>query len=462
MDAAPTSHRQVRLAMTASSDVVVVGAGLAGLVAARDLVASGLEVVVFEARDRVGGRVLNADIGGEVVEVGGQWIGPDQSHMLDLVAGLGLQTFPTRDDGEHLLEFGGELKPFHGDAFPLGPVGLADLYRAVRALDRMAKQVPLDRPWTASRAGSWDAQTFQSWIGRNLHTRKGRAFLRHFAPGIFATEAENLSLLHVLFYLHAGGGLESLLRVTGGAQQDRVVGGTQRIPEGLAAALGDRVRLRAPVRRLEQRADRVIATTDAGAVEARRAVVAIPPTLAGRIDYAPALPGARDQLLQRMPMGAVIKCMAVYDRPFWRDEGRSGQVYSEAGPVVAVFDNSPPSGHPGVLLGFLEGRRALRLGADPELRRRTVIDCFTRFFGPNAATPVHYLDHDWQSEEWSRGCYGAHMPPGAWTQLGPVLRRPVGRLHWAGTETAERWSGYMEGAVESGQRVAAEILAASP
>jgi monoamine oxidase len=442
-------------------DVIVVGAGLAGLSAAQVLVDSGREVVVLEARDRVGGRVRNADIGGEVVEVGGQWIGPGQRHMADLVAELDLRTYPTVDDGTHLLALGGSLKPFQGDAFPIGPLGLADIYRAIRALDRMSKKVPLDQPWAAQHAGSWDAQTFQSWIGRNLQTRNGRAFLRHFAPGVFATEADNLSLLHVLFYLHSGGGLEYLMRVTGGAQQDRIVGGTERIPALLAAALGDRVRLRQPVRRLEQDAGHVVATTDTGRVSAAHAVVAIPPTLAGRIDYSPALPGGRDQLVQRMPMGAVIKCMAVYDRPFWRDDGYSGQVYSEDGPITMAFDNTPASGDPGVLLGFLEGRRALSLADDPARRRRLVVDCFARYFGPRAASPVHYLDLDWQAEEWTRGCYGAHMPPGVWTQLGPALRRPIGRLHWAGTETAQRWAGYMDGAVESGHRAAGEVLAAA-
>jgi monoamine oxidase len=213
------------------------------------------------------------------------------------------------------------------------------------------------------------------------------------------------------------------------------------------------------VRRIRHGADGVTVEADGATIAARAAIVAIAPTLAGRVAYDPPLPGFRDQLTQRMPLGTVAKCMAVYDEPFWRQEGLSGQGTSDTGPVKLTFDNSPPDGSPGVLLGFLEGRRARELGRLPAAERRTaVIDCFTRLFGPRAARPGDYLERLWAEEEWTRGCYGCHMPTGAWTNYGPALREPIGPLHWAGTEYATVWNGYMDGAVRSGEQVAREAL----
>jgi monoamine oxidase len=194
-------------------------------------------------------------------------------------------------------------------------------------------------------------------------------------------------------------------------------------------------------------------------VTAARVIVAVPPTLAGRITYDPPLPAVRDQLTQRVPAGSVIKCHAVYDTPFWREAGLTGQATGDRGPVKVVFDNSPPAGSPGVLLAFLEGKAARRLNrVGPAERRDAVLGSLVDFFGPHAAKPVEYVELDWSEEEWTRGCYGAHFPPGVWTQYGPALRAPVGRIHWAGAETATVWSGYMDGAVQSGERAAAEVL----
>jgi monoamine oxidase len=444
------------------TDVVVVGAGLAGLVAARDLLTAGREVVVCEARDRVGGRTCTEHLDdGTWVDLGGQWIGPTQGRIAALVAELGLSTFPTYDDGEHVLELGGRTKRFSGSVPPLGPVALLDILRAQTALDRMAETVPLDRPWAARRAQRWDEQTLASWLRRNTATPDARRLFEVFFAAVFAADTSNLSLLHALFYLRSGKGFESLVSTTGGAQQDRVVGGTQQISQRLADGLGGRVRLDVPVRAIRSAGDGVRVEADGLSLTARRVVVAVPPALASRISYEPALPSDRDQLTQRMPHGAVIKCLATYDEPFWRREGRSGQALSDAGPLLFTFDTSPPGGAPGILVGFLDGADALDLGRLPlPARRAVVLDHLARLFGPRAARPTAYLERDWQAEEWTRGCYGAHMPPGAWTQVGRALARPVGRIHWAGTETAQVWAGYMDGAVESGMRAAREVLAA--
>jgi monoamine oxidase len=446
---------------THEADVVVVGAGLAGLAAARALLVQGSSVVVVEARERVGGRVENHDIGGgNVVEVGGQWIGPSQDRLAALARELGVETFPTHAHGSHLLEFGGSVRRYSGTIPRINPAVLVDVERAQRRLNRLARRVPLEAPWEAPGAARLDGQTVATWMRRNLVTGPGRRLLELGVEAVWAAQPEDISLLHMLFYIHSAGSLELLFDTEGGAQQDRFVGGSQLIPIRMAEELGEeRVVLGAPVRRIEHGPDGVSVQAGEMIARGRRAIIAIAPTLAGRIAYDPPLPGYRDQLTQRMPLGTVAKCMAIYAEPFWRSEGLSGQAMSDGGPVRLMFDNSPPDGSPGVLLGFLEGRRARELGRlAPDERRTAVIDCFARMFGPRAAAPDDYVERLWAEEEWTRGCYGCHMPTGAWTSYGPALHAPIGPLHWAGAEYAHVWNGYMDGAVRSGEAAAAEML----
>lgn len=463
------------------ADVAIVGAGLAGLVAARELVAAGLQPLVLEARDRVGGRILNEEIGGgKVVEVGGQWIGPGQNRIAALAAEMGVGTFPTHDRGRHLIELGGKRTSYAGAltdfrlellrdlSRAISPLALADLEQARARLDRMARQVPLEEPWAAPKARPWDGQTFASWVRRNTRTAAARSLLELATEAVWAAEPSDVSLLHFLFYTHSGGGLNRLLGTGGGAQQDRFNGGSQRLPLLLAEHLGaERLRLGAPVRRIEHGDDGVVLHADGSepgavlTVRAKWAIVAIPPTLAGRIAYDPPLPALRDQLTQRMPQGTVIKTMAIYDEPFWRGDGFSGQATSDVGPSRVVFDNSPPDGNPGVLLGFLEGRLAREWGARPATaRREAVLRGHARLFGERAARPERFVERVWADEEWTRGCYGCLMTTGGWTEFGRALRAPIGRLHWAGAETATVWNGYMDGAVQSGERACAEVATA--
>jgi monoamine oxidase len=439
----------------------VVGAGLAGIAAARAVERGGASAVLVEARDRVGGRLESVAIDeGKWVDVGGQWIGPTQHRVEALARSLGHQTFPTYASGENLVEFGGKLIRYTGTIPRLGPHVLADIGQAMLRLNRMASKVPRDSPWTAPRAKQWDSQTTWSWMRHNMATSSGRTMLELAVKAVWAAMPADVSLLHLLFYISSAGTLELLLDTEGGAQQDRFVGGSQLVPIRMAEELGEeRLVLGAPVRRIEHSGDGVTVHADGNVLRGRRAILALAPTLAARIAYEPALPGFRDQLTQRMPLGTVAKCMAIYDEPFWRAEGLSGQGTSERGPVRLTFDNSPPDGSPGVLLGFLEGRRARELGRLPEEERRSaVIDCFTRMFGPRARAPDAYVERLWAEEEWTRGCYGCHMPTGAWTNYGPALHPPIGALHWAGAEYAHVWNGYMDGAVRSGEAAAAEVV----
>jgi monoamine oxidase len=446
-----------------STDVVVVGAGLAGLAAARELQRLGREVIVLEARDRVGGRTLNEPIGdGKVVEIGAQWVGPTQDRVLAMIGELGLETFPTYVEGRNIFERNGRTSTYKGTIPRANPVGLAGVGLAMRRLNKMAAEIDPASPWTAPKAADWDSETFATWMRRRVHTKAARDILRLAIIGVWAAEPEDVSLLHVLFYIRSAGTLEILTDTAGGAQQDRIVGGSQLISLRMAEQLEEGVvELSSPVRRIEHGPDGVGVGSDRVAVSAKRAIVAIPPTLASRISYGPALPARRDGLSQRMAQGSVVKCMAVYEKPFWRERGLSGAVTSVTGPVSVGFDNSPPDGSPGVLLGFLEGRAA-RDAADlpQDERRRLVADCFAKLFGPEAADPIAYVDRAWGADEWSRGCYGGFLTPGAWTDYGRAIREPIGPIHWAGAETALVWNGYMDGAIGSGQEAAAAVHAA--
>lgn len=445
------------------ADVAVVGAGLAGLTAARELQGAGVSTVVIEARDRVGGRTLNEPIGdGKVVEVGGQWIGPTQHRLAALARELGVETFPTWSEGENLIEWKGGLKRYRGTIPRLGPHVLADIGQAQWKLDRMARRVPVEAPWEAPRAARWDSETFAGWMRRNVATPGARELLRLAIEAVWAVEPEDLSLLHLLFYIRSAGNLDALLDTEGGAQQDRFVGGSQLVSLRLAETLAaDTIVLEAPVRRIAHGDGGVTLEGETARVRARRAILAMPPVLTARIAYEPALPGYRDGMTQRMPQGAVIKCMAVYDEPFWRAEGLSGQGLSDTGPAKLTYDNSPPDGSPGVLLGFLEGKQARELGRLPAHERRdAVVGGFARLFGPRAAKPERFVERSWADEEWTRGCYGCSFTTGGWTAYGKALREPIGPLHWAGAETATTWNGYMDGALQSGERAAREALAA--
>jgi monoamine oxidase len=460
MIAVPSHNDAARTSVEA--DVVVVGAGLAGLAAARTLAAAGVAVVVLEARGRVGGRVVNADIGdGKVVELGGQFFGPTHRRFAELARSLGIAAFPTFDRGDRLIELRGMTTRYGGDIPRVALPALLDFAQARWRLNRMARAVPLGTPWMARKADAWDAQTVASWARRNVRTAQGRALFELAVRMVWAAEPYELSLLHALSYVRGAGTLDELMTTAGGAQQDRIVGGSQRLAARLADDLAGRIRFDAPVRRLEWREDRVEAIAEEVTVAARRAVIAVPPPLVTRIAFEPPLPQDRDQLAQRMAQGSVTKCIAVYDEPFWRSDGLSGQASSTTPPIGATFDNSPPDGKPGVLLGFSVGRAARELARLPAGERRArVLERFVALFGPKARSARQYLEKDWTADPWSRGCYFGVTPPGALTSFPWELRSAIGPLHWAGAETAGEWYGSMDGAIRSGERAAAEILEA--
>jgi len=449
--------------MNGRHDVLVVGAGFSGLSAARALLDAGRDVVVVEARDRVGGRAYTERLPeGGYVDLGGQWIGPTQDAMKALVRELGAETFPTFAEGRHVLALTKKRALYRGTIPKLSPLALFELGRTMFALERMAKKVDLARPWETPDARRLDSTTLATFLDAKMRTRAARAVIDAGLETDFACTAGEISLLHALFYIKSGTSLECLISTEGGAQEARVVGGMQPLAEALAAPLGERVLLGHVVRAIEQDARGVtVRFTDGRTREASRVIVAIPPTLAGRIEYSPSLPARRDQLTQRMPMGTVIKTIAIYERPFWRERGLSGQAVFEDGPVQVSFDTTPKGGAPGMLVGFcLADRARALLDRTTEERAPLVLESFARAFGDEARRPLRYLDHSWAEEPFSRGCYVGLLSPGAWTGYGAALAAPCGRIHWAGTETSTRWNGYFEGAVLAGRRAAAEVLEA--
>lgn len=448
-------------------DVVVVGAGLAGLTAARELAAAGARVRVLEARDRVGGRTLNHDLGnGEVVEAGGQFVGPTQGHVLGLAEELGVETFPAYAEGQTVYVHGDRSKRFGGD-IPPDLLALPDVGVMMARLRRVAGSIDLAEPWRSPNAAELDHMTTQTWARRLSLGRGGLELLEVLLGSAYGTTAAEASALFTAWYVagagdeHHPGTLDRMIGVTGGAQESRFVGGSQLLSLRMAEELGDAVVLGTPVRRISQARGGVEVRADGRTWQADRVVVTVPPHLVERIDFEPLLPAQQAALFGRMTFGTLMKCEAVYERPFWREDGLSGQgvFRGRTGPVCSMFDNSPPSGEPGILMGFVGAAQWKAWSGRPDRERRgAVLRSFAKVVGPRALEPVDYFEKDWTQEPWTRGGPTSVLAPGVLTELGRWRDVPHGRVHWAGAEHADHWNGFMDGAVRSGTDVAARII----
>jgi monoamine oxidase len=460
---APQTDRRV--------SVAVVGAGLSGIHCARRLHEEGVDVAVVEARDRVGGRTLSRwcsvdgaapdSKDGVLFEHGAQWIGPAQHRVMSLADELGLTRFDQFHEGTKVVRVDdGRLRHYRGSVPRLDLATLLALEIGQRRLDRMAKGVPLVDPSAARDAAALDGQNLADYRARMLPHRRARALFDVATRIVFGAEPSQLSALYFLFYVNAAGGFRRLIDIEGGAQQWRLVEGTQALSTRSAERLGlDRVLLDAPVRCIRHSDDGVVVEHARGCLRADRVVLAVPPPLAAKILFEPALPRTRSALLANAKMGATVKVMGVYPRKQWRERGLSGEAVCTEGPLSCVFDASPAGEGLGCLLGFAVGRDALHWSAaKPAERRRRALASFEALLGVPASSAVGYVEQDWSLERWTDGCPVASLGAGSILGTERLGRERVGRLHWAGTETARHWCGYLEGALEAAERAAGEVL----
>ncbi len=449
------------MAAAHDADVVVVGAGIAGLSAARALDAAGKQVIVLEARDRVGGRVWNTEVLGQPQELGGQWIAPYQTEMHALLDELGLELFHSYREGERVyLDAGGVVHRYEGHDAPLGVAAERSYEASAAKLDALAAEIDPEAPWDHPRASELDAITFEVWLRAEVEDDLARDLLRAYLSGGYMTKpSHTFSLLGGLWTIAGAGGVENLFEPDL-CLHSRVVGGSQLIPIRMAEELGNRVVVGSPVRSIRWDEGSVTVATEGERVHARHAVIAIPPNLTGGIPFDPVLPPWRLRAEQGISQGSVVKVLAVYDHPFWREDGLSGEGFAPYQFVREVYDNSPPGGEPGVLVTFLAAEKceqAERMGASE--RRAAVIDGLGQLLGDRARSPVDVIEVDWSAEEWTRGAYSATFEIGGLTRFGADLRRPIGPLHWACTDISGIGNMHMEGATRSGKAAAAAILA---
>ena len=442
-------------------DVVIVGAGFSGLSAARALVKAGKKVVVLEARNRVGGRVKAGQVAGRTVDVGGMWVGATQTRLLELIKEFDLHLVPQFETGKNVTEANHKRYEGTGTSYGWGEKTDAETDRVMKRVDELSQGVPLNAPWNAGEALPYDTMTADDWFQKNTTNPEVLGTLRGLTRGIFTADAYQISFLYFLFYLRAGDNFATQANFGQGTSQAWTVQETMhRVAAKMAEGLGSAIVFESPVGAIAQTDAGVTVESEKGSWQADYVVVCLPPPLALRIQYQPVLPSAREILLEHVPMGSVIKFWVAYEKPFWRGRGYSGLVTSDELPSNLICaDSTLSEAGPGFLVGFMEGRGGMEWTGKPkDARKKAVVDRLVKFWGTEAAHPIDYEDQDWPSDPWSRGCYVASPAPGILSSVGAVIRQPHGRVHWAGTETAERWAGYIDGAVRSGDRAAAEIL----
>jgi len=443
-------------------DVAIIGAGAAGLTAAHDLKKAGLSVVVLEARGRVGGRLWTDEIDGAMLELGGQWVSPDQHALIETLADLGLETYERYRAGESVyVGPDGDARRFTGEMFPVAAETERVIDEITARLDAMVAEIDPDRPWAHENAAEWDGISWDAWLRQQTDDDEAVRNLA-FATGsaMLTKPTHTFSLLQSL-QMAASAGSYSHLVDADFILDKRVVGGLQQVPLRLAERLGDDVLLDQPVRTVEYSDDGAVVRTDAVTVRARHVVLALAPVLYNRISFVPPLPRLKHQMHQHFSMGFVIKVHAVYDRPFWREQGLSGTAFSPYELVHEAYDNTNHADERGTLVGFVSDRTAddlFRLSADE--RRERILESLSHYYGPEARTPAVYYESDWGSEEWTRGAYAASFDLGGLTRYGAEQLELVGPLHVACSDLAGLGYQHVDGAIRMGHRVAEEILEA--
>ncbi|QYJ03511.1 flavin monoamine oxidase family protein [Nocardioides panacisoli] len=440
---------------TTSVDVVIVGAGFAGLSAADRLTSMGVSVLILEGRDRVGGRVLSGEVAGVKVDLGGTWVSRRHTAVRDLAEKVGCTTVPQFAEGRNTLWFAGKRRTYKGSIPKLSPVALVNMARVQMALDKLAATIDVDTPWESPRAAEFDAVSLDEWLDRKRARASTRALMTVVCKVEFGCQPSDVSLLHVLRTIRAFGGVDHLLDVENGMQEERYAETTQEIAIRLADRLGNRVITGAPVRRIAQDGDGVTIHTDSTRIEATCAIVTTATEHRARIEFEPALSEQAQGLTHTWGLGKLSKAYVAYQRPFWRDAGLSGEGLTDTGTVFITFDVSPDPAGPGILMAFCDPR--VFDGHAPDVRRAQVVRQLADLYGPEAADPIDYIDHCWGTDSFAAGGPNPVVAPYASLRYASALTEPHGRIHWAGTETAGEWTGSMNGAVLTGQRAAERV-----
>ena len=444
----------------ADVDYCVVGAGFAGLTAALRLKQAGRSVALLEARDRVGGRTFTVTRDDGVwVDRGGAWVGPGQDRIHALMDEFGVPEYKQHNDGDAMMIVDGK-KHRYGGTIPwtMSPWAVTNLGLGLLSIEKMCKSIPREAPWEAKQAAEWDRISLGEWLDKNTMSKPAREMLDMALAGPYTSAASEVSLLWVLLQMGSAGGPTFVISGKGGAQDARPVGGMGAIYGPMAAELGDALHLCQPVRHITQDADGVTVRADDLTVRARRVIVAIPLAIASSIVYEPMLPVDRAFLHQRMPSGAVFKISIIYDEPFWRADGLSGQSAAPGSPATLTIDACTDTADPGIMCVITEGPAARRLGKlDEAERKAAVIGELVDRFADKARTPLEYHEQNWTTERYSGGGMLSHAPTGVLTEFGYTLRKPCGRIHWAGTESSAIMCGWIDGAIRSGERAADEV-----
>ncbi|HAH36159.1 MAG TPA: amine oxidase [Algoriphagus sp.] len=444
-----------------TNQIAIIGAGFSGLAAARILHQKGISFRLFEARERLGGRVYTKQIQEDLyLDLGGQWIGPSQTRMYELCKEYGVPYFETYNQGQSILDLNGRIKSYKGTIPKLDIISLLNLDMIVRKLERMASKIDLEKPWTHPKAQEFDGQTLMDFLKRNSKTEACLQVMKVGMQTIFSCEPEELSLLHALFYIKSGTSLDVLISIKNGAQQHRIHGGMQTLAEAIAKPFFDRIQFDSPVLSIIQEKEKITLSTSKGAQVFSHIIFAVPPPLLKKIGINPPLSDQKQKLLEGYEMGYIGKCQMVFAKPFWRHKNLSGQAVSDSEFYLqTIFDSSPADSKYGVLMGFVIGNKARKFfQMDEDSRKQAVKKQLIQYFGEEANQEINYVDHTMNEETWSEGCYAGIREVNSWTKYQNSYSQSEGRLHFAGTEAATRWHGYIEGAVRAGETAAEKIL----
>ncbi len=430
-------------------DVVIIGAGLAGLTAALELQKRKISFVVLEANERPGGRVYSLKTSEKItIDLGAQWIEKDHVRMEKLLAQFGLNTTKTYKEGKSIFKF--RERVAKGKLPPLSVSGYFDFLQFTMKLNKLSKAIDPIAPWNSEHAKDIDKLTVEQFLHENTYTASARNYYKYLLEEMLCCNLHEVSALDLMWCVKTAGSINKFRN----SEDLWVKDGVGTLVDKMAEHIHGQIFYRQPVNSIvygEKGAS--IFTVGGNRWNGKRVIVAIPPNLQAKINFQPPLPLRKAQLIERAGLPSVIKMVIVYGKPFWRENGLSGIINSDTGLINETADSSPKDGSRGVLTILITGD-----SARSEVTKDRVLAELVPFLGEEALSPLEVYSHNWSEQEWTRGGYGVHFAPGVLTSYGGALSEPVACLHWSGTETATEWRLFMEGAVQSGERAASEVL----